>query len=245
MDSAQDHPPRPATLSDVATLRYDTRRRVWRDVPGADAMARTLLAGGAPVDGSPDDRETPLITAASYGDASVAKVLIEAGADLDRTARADAGGVPGGTALLHAAVFGMTDVLDLLVAAGATVGGIEEAAAAGDVTDWLKPETPADAKLRALVMAADHERLDVIDQLLAADTPVDGVDPAFGGQALRTAAANGRPASVGHLLARGADPNLKDENGNPPLDLCRRARREHEDHTGHDQVEAILAPRTT
>ena len=245
MDSAQDHPTRPATLSDVAMLRYDTRRRVWRDVPSAAAMARRLLAAGAPVDGSPDDRETPLITAASYGDAGVAKVLIEAGADLDRTARADAGGVPGGTALLHAAVFGMTDVLDLLVAAGATVGGIEEAAAASDVTDWLKPETPADAKLRALVMAADHERLDVIDQLLAADTPVDGIDPAFGGHALRTAATNGRPASVGHLLARGADPNLKDENGNTPLDLCRQQRREHEDRTGHDLVEAILAPRTT
>jgi ankyrin repeat protein len=70
------------------------------------------------VDGDPGDSETPLITAASYGDAEVAKVLIEAGADVDARSAPDSGGVPGGSALLHAAVFGMTDVLDLLVAAG-------------------------------------------------------------------------------------------------------------------------------
>jgi len=42
------------------------------------------------------------MTAASYGDAEVARVLIEAGAQLDLTTSATAGGVPGGTALLHA-----------------------------------------------------------------------------------------------------------------------------------------------
>jgi ankyrin repeat protein len=65
-----------------------------------------LIAAGAPVEGYPDDKETPLITAASYGDAEVAKVLIEAGADLEARAAPDAGGVPGATALGHAAVFG-------------------------------------------------------------------------------------------------------------------------------------------
>jgi ankyrin repeat protein len=75
-----------------------------RRVPGA--VAGALLAAGAPVDGPPGDRETPLITAASYGDAEVARVLIEAGADLEATAAPNAGGVPGGTALEHAAVFG-------------------------------------------------------------------------------------------------------------------------------------------
>jgi uncharacterized protein len=106
----------------------------------------------------------------------------------------DAGGVPGGTALLHAAVFGMTEVVDVLVAAGAVIHSIEEAAAAGDVSVWLTAETPIEARIRALVMAADHERLDVIDELVAAGTPIDASDPLFGRQALRIAATNGRPA---------------------------------------------------
>jgi ankyrin repeat protein len=222
-------------------LRYDTARRVWRDLPGTGAVARVLLEAGAPVDGEPGERETPLITAASYGDAEVARVLVDAGADLEARSADDAGGVPGGTPLLHAAVFGMTEAVDVLVEAGAEVHGIEEAAAAGDVTEWLE-DAPADARLRALVMAADHQRLEVIDELLAAGTPIDAVDPAFGGHPLRAAAENGRPDSVQHLLARGADPNLRAADGSTPLELCRRGRAGSAAPERHDQVEAILRP---
>ena len=140
-------------------------------------------------------------------------------------------------ALLHAAVFGMTAVVDVLVAAGAQVHGIEEAAAAGDIGGWLD-EAPDDARLRALVMAADHQRLDVIDELIAAGTPIDATDPAFGGQPLRTAAWNGRPASTRRLLAHGADRSLPDDEGRTPLDLCRLG-----DTPGHHEVEAILTTR--
>jgi ankyrin repeat protein len=192
-------------LSDVAMMRFDHERLgLPGEVSGTGAMAQALIDAGAPVDGRPGDKETPLITAASYGDADVARVLIEAGADLEATAAADAGGVPGETALRHAAVFGMTDVLDLLVRAGARVRGIEEAAAAGDVSEWLTPDTPLQARVRALVMAADHERLEVIDQLVAAGTPVDAVDETWGRQALRVATRNGRHASVQRLLEHGA-----------------------------------------
>jgi len=193
------------------------------------------------VDGEPGDPETPLITAASYGGADVARVLIEAGADLEAAAAPGAGGVPGGTALLHAAVFGMTDVVDVLVAAGARIRGIEEAAAAGDVSEWLTADAPVDARIRALVMAADHQRLDAIDALVDAGVPVDAPDPRWGGHPLRTAAANGRPASVRRLLAHGADPDLRDEHGRTPLDHC-RAHRPAGGSSAHDEVEAILAP---
>lgn len=238
-----DHPRGAAPLNYVAMLRYDTSRGVWRDLPGTGAMARALLAAGAPVDGNPEDRETPLITAASYGDAEVAQVLIEAGANLDATASATSGGVPGGTALRHAAVFGMTAVVDVLVAAGARVGSLSEAAAAGDITGWLRPDTPLQDRVRALVMAADHERLGIVDQLLEAGTPVDAVDDRWGRQALRQAATNGRVASVRHLLSRGADPNQRDTTENrTALDWCRH------NHTGdsprHAQIEAILGPLT-
>jgi ankyrin repeat protein len=229
-----DHPRGASPLGYTAMLRYDTAHDAWRDVSGTGAVARTLIAAGAAVDGDAGEQETPLITAASYGDADVARALIEAGADLEARAADDSGGVPGGTALLHAAVFGMTDVVDVLVAAGAQVHGIEEAAAAGDVGGWLEG-APADACVRALVMAADHQRLDVIDRLIAAGTPVDATDPAFGGHPLRTAASNGRPASVRRLLAHGADPNLPDGQGHTPLDLCRTG-----DTAGHRDVEGIL-----
>ena len=246
MEHWRDHPRGASPLGYTAMLRYDTAGQVWRDLPGTAAMARALIAVGAPVEGAPGDRETPLMTAASYGDAEVARVLIEAGANLEATAADDAGGVPGGTALLHAAVFGMTDVVDVLVAAGARVHGVEEAAAVGDVSGWLADETPPDAKIRALVMAADHQRLDVIDRLIAGGTPVDGVDPAFGGHPLRTAAANGRPASVRRLLEHGADPNLRGPDGNrTPLELCRRGRAGAANRAAYDEVESVLGAVTS
>jgi ankyrin repeat protein len=219
-------------------LRYDTSSGEWRDVAGTGDVARILLAAGARVDGDRDDRETPLITAASYGDAAVAQALIEAGADLEARAADDSGGGPGGSALLHAAVFGMTDVVDVLVAAGARIHSIEEAAAAGDITGWLDA-APAESRLRALVMASDHQRLDVIDELIAAGTPVDATDPAFGGHPLRTSGWNGRPASLRRLLEHGADPTLRDDQGRTALDLSRTGTT-----PGHREAEAILAPLT-
>jgi ankyrin repeat protein len=238
-----DHPLGASPLSYVCMLRYDTASGVWRDVPGSDRLAQELLRAGARVNGDDGDRETPLITAASYGDAEVARVLIEAGADLEARASDDAGGVPRGTALLHAAVFAMTDVVEVLVEAGAVVHGIEEAAAVGDIDGWLDG-APADARIRALVMAAAHERLRVIDQLVEAGVPVDAVDEAFGGHPLREAAGNGRAASVRRLLALGADPNLRDDQGRSGLDWCRRGRDDSTRTAGFDQVEALLAPLT-
>ena len=97
---------------------------------------------------------------------------------------------------------------------------------------------------RALVMAADHQRLDVIDVLVAAGTPVDAVDPVWGGHPLRTAAMNGRPASVRRLLDLGADPDLHDDDEQrTPLDWCRHGRPSG-GSPGHDEVEAILEPLT-
>jgi hypothetical protein len=180
-----DHPNGASPLAYLAMLRYDTSRGVWRDVPGTGDVARALVDAGALIDGEDGDQETPLITAASYGDAEVAQVLIEAGADLEARAAEDAGGVPGGTALLHAAVFAMTEVVDVLVAAGAQVHGIEEAAAAGNVAGWLDAETPLDRRVRALVMASvlcrrgragsdDHPRFDEVEAILA---PLTSPDP--------------------------------------------------------------------
>lgn len=171
-------------------------------------IARLLLAYAAPVDGGPGDPETPLITAARTGDAAMVRVLVEAGAELEAKASPDAPGVPEGTALLHAAVGGHTEALDVLVAAGARILGLGTAAAAGDLTGWPVRRATRQSRVDALVFAADHERLDVIDQLLDAGTPIDAEDPLWGRQALRVAQRHGRQRSVSHLLARGADPRV-------------------------------------
>ncbi|MFG1948456.1 ankyrin repeat domain-containing protein [Nonomuraea sp. NPDC048826] len=236
----RDHPRGAGPLGYLAMLRFDAARLgLAGPLPGTGAAARLLIEAGAPVDGLPGDPETPLITAASYGDAEVAAVLVRAGADLEATAAPDAGGVPGGTALVHAAVFGMTEVLDVLLAAGARVGGLAEAAAAGDLSGRSPADAPLIERVRALAMAADHERLGVIDELLDAGTPVDAEDHAYRRQALRLAAANGRAASVAHLLRRGADPRLRDPvEQRTALEWCRRGR--PGESPGHDRVEALL-----
>jgi uncharacterized protein len=71
-------------LDYITMLRFNhDRLGLPRELPGTGAIAKALIDSGAPVNGRPGDKETPLITAASYGDAEVAKVLIDAGADID------------------------------------------------------------------------------------------------------------------------------------------------------------------
>jgi len=140
-------------------------------------------------------------------------VLIDAGADIEAVSAPD-GGVPSGTALQHAAVFSMTDVVDVLVAAGAKIRSLEQAAA-GDITGWPLGRFTLQSRPPGLVFAADHQRLEVIDRLIEAGTPVNETDAEWGRMPLHTAAGIGRAASVRRLLAHGADPNLRDP-GHPP-----------------------------
>src|SRR5262245_19595769 len=50
-----DHPRGASPLGYTAMQRYDTARGVWRDAEGTGAVARALLAAGAPVDGEPGE----------------------------------------------------------------------------------------------------------------------------------------------------------------------------------------------
>ena len=183
------------------------------------------------------------MTAASYGNVEVAKVLVEAGASLTATASPDAGGVPNGTALRHAVVFGMTAVAGVLIAAGAT--DLVHAAACGSVADMLTDATPEGDRVAALRIAAERGRLSVIDDLLAAGTPIEGVDR-DGSTALHSAAYAGRADSVRHLLQCGADPTRRDTRfDSTPLGWSRAGRRDEVGTgPGHDEVEELLGPLT-
>jgi hypothetical protein len=147
--------------------------------------------------------------------------------------------LPSGTAVDHAAVFGMTEVLDVLVAAGAKIQSLEMAAA-GDITGWPLARLTRQCRIRALVFAADHQRLNVIDQLVESGTPVNEADAEWVRLPLHTAAGNGRPASVRRLLAQGADPILSDSRHNTKL----LEESQREKSAGHHEVEAILRPLT-
>jgi ankyrin repeat protein len=101
-----------------------------------------------------------------------------------------------------AAAFGYPDIVDVLVATGARVNSVIEAAGAGDLSGWSIADLSAFDRACALRAAAVNERLDVIDQLLAAGTPIDAeVD---GAPAVHWAAEQGRRRAVEHLLANGA-----------------------------------------
>jgi uncharacterized protein len=236
----RDHPQGASPLGYVAMMRYETSSGKWRDAVGTGPMAQVLIAAGAPVDGNPGDKETPLITAASYGDAEVAAVLIAGQANINALASNDAGGVPGGSSLLHAAVFGMTEVVDVLAAAGAQVRSLEEAAAVGSISSWTYATADLQTRLRSLIMAAHHQRINVVHELAAVGTPIDIEDAMFGRHPLRLAASAGRPESIRCLLALGADPLGRDGRGFTALDHCRHGRVNLVDHSGHDEVEALL-----
>ena len=121
MEHSCDHPGGSSPLGYVAMRRYDTSRGEWRDVTGTAELARVLLAAGAPVDGEPGEPRDAADHRGELRRRGRRTRPDRGGADLEARAADDAGGVPGGTALLHAAVFGMTDVVDVLVAAGARV----------------------------------------------------------------------------------------------------------------------------
>jgi hypothetical protein len=167
-------------------------------------LARALIDAGADTDDETKNG-SPLVCAASHGDAAVVRALLDAGADVELTDS------PPETALRLAAAFGYPEIVDMLIAAGARIGSVIEAAGAGDLTGWPIAELSAFDRACALRAAAVNERLAVIDQLLAAGTPIDAeVD---GAPAVHWATEQGRQRAVAHLVTKGATPH-------PPPDAC-------------------------
>jgi ankyrin repeat protein len=81
----------------------------WLSSGNDDAIAEVLLAHGAAIEGT-ENRESPLIAAASLGAEKVAKVLVDAGATLEATS------IFGARALHWAAWVGTPSTVALLIA---------------------------------------------------------------------------------------------------------------------------------
>jgi ankyrin repeat protein len=194
-----------SVLDYVAVARF--HGSLDRDVAGD--ITRVLLDAGARPDGpgGPDrSGDTPLVTAASYGEVDMVRALLAAGADVEAVGTSIPGG---GTALAHAVHYGMPTIVDLLVGAGAVVHGIVEAAGVGSIPAPMLHGSSAADLVAALRAASVCGRLEAIDRLLGA-----GVDPNAtidGGTCLHWAAWEANAASIEYLLGRGADPTRHDD----------------------------------
>lgn len=163
------------------------------------ALARVLLDAGADKDDEAKNG-APLYCAASHGDADVVRALLEAGADVELTD----GETPSETALRAAAAFGWPEIVDLLVAHGAKPRSVIEAAGIGDLSNDVVGELSDQQRANALRAAAVNERLDTIDQLLAAGAPLDAKSD--GHPAIYWAQRQGRDKAVAHLTAKAQTP---------------------------------------
>ena len=164
------------------------------DSPVADAAmtgdlasVRTLLSDGADVNAPQGDGMTALHWAARAANADLARLLLDAGADVDAATRIGAY-----TPLHLASEVGGAEVVGLLLEAGA-----EQTATTADVGG----ATP-------LHLAAGAGEADAIRLLLAHGGDADVREARWGQTALMYAAARGREAAVRALLEGGADPAL-------------------------------------
>jgi hypothetical protein len=191
-----------SALEYVAVARF--HGSLDRDVAGD--LARVLLGAGAGPDGPYHSGDTPLVTAASYGEVDMVRALLAGGADVESVGHSIPGG---GTALAHAVHYGIPVVVDLLAGAGAVVHDIVEAAGVGTIPAPMLRESSTTDLVAALRAASVCGRLDAIDRLLAA-----GADPNVttdGGTCLHWAAWHANADSIEHLLGRGADPTRRDD----------------------------------
>ena len=169
---------------------------VWRlgDSPVADAAMRgdatavqALLAKGADVNTPQGDGMTALHWAAHNGDVSLARVLLDAGADVAAGTR-----IGRYTPLHLAAQAGTGEIVEMLLGDGADPGVRLDGAGAA----------------APLHFAAGSGSVPAVEALVAAGADVDAAEEAWGQTPLIFAASRGRTEAVRALLAAGADPSV-------------------------------------
>jgi ankyrin repeat protein len=197
-------------------------------------MVDLLLARGAPIDARNLAGATALYFAAEGGHVSVAQRLIQQGADVNLTARS-------GISPVAAAAYAGSDVIvESLIAHGADERSADDTgkspivyAAARAKLDIVKRllgrnidvngRYQHDLTLLMWASGADEkvpeaDAIEVVKYLVDAGARIDDRD-ARGRTALMIAAEGGRAEIVALLLARGADPSLKDQAGKRAADL--------------------------
>jgi Ankyrin repeats (3 copies) len=203
-----------------------------------ERLVRLLLDRGADVARGNAHGWTPLHQAAYSDLPLLARMLLEAGAPVDLSARGD-----GGTPLVVALFWGNRETAELLaghglhppnlrVAAGlgrldlieALVGrdgGLDPAAGAqrgfyrphSGFPPWRPADDPQQVLDEALSWAARNDRAEAVELLVARGAAIDA--DVYRGTALAWAAASGRTETIRRLVALGADPNRYTTFGGP------------------------------
>ena len=173
----------------------------------APKMARLLLESGAMADGNADSNESPLHGAASLGEPEVASVLLDFGADIEKTAAYP--GIPDGTPLDYAVHFGIVSVIDLLHKRGARILSARMAAGVGDLEELKRRWNPAELS-DVLRCACICDRVQIVEYLCSMGADInmdlDGATP------LHWTAWEAKPRMIRYLLSKGAKKETKDAN---------------------------------
>ena len=198
---------------------------------GHHAAVESLLAAGAKPSPMNEAGDTPLHQAARGGHLETSRRLLAAGADPN--ARSACGGTP-----LHAAAAaGQPETAGLLLRHGA-LANARSTAHAGPWTPWDEAREAGHAALAELLLrhgggdkaagqidihtCAERGYAGRLELLLDRDPAlITSRDLLHRRTPLHWAAASGRASIAEMLLARGADPALRDKRGMTPADLAR------------------------
>jgi ankyrin repeat protein len=200
---------------------------------GSPDIVKLLLDHGARVDVVAANGDTTIGRACEYGDLESAKLVLAAGADMNRENKY------GRTPLMLAAREGRDDLVALLIANHADVNHEGISAPAIYYATWkdhlsiVKMLLDAGARVkRAPELAAKNPEqepilgqaayvndLPLIDLLLGHGADINEASDT-GRSVLMYAVQSTKPATISHLLENGANPNAQNNNGESPLMLA-------------------------
>ncbi|HWH92443.1 MAG TPA: ankyrin repeat domain-containing protein [Baekduia sp.] len=208
------------------------------NMAGDAETLRVLLDAGADVAHPNAHGWTPLHQTAYGNRPGLARLLLDAGAPADVSARG-----AGGTPLVVALFWGHREVVDVLLEAGRHPGNLRVAAGTGDVATiaamvgadgvvsdaagalrgfyrphggfpaWTPHDDPQEIVDEALAWAARADRVEAVALLVERGAQVDA--DVYRGTALTWAAAVDRVGAIGQLVALGADVDLRATFGGP------------------------------